>query len=262
MAALPIVEPFTLLGYEFTDTRTDVGLRMAAGAAFVEFADTIAPRDLLCRTTSTLRRDQILARQAAWTASGNESDPETGELTIRPDLLADETAKFRELDRLRHTVEIFRGDVDPLNFAIQKNGQPRGAWQWYAIRIVGNGRLVLEVRAGWFPALLGLSTREIANVSIDLVQAFVRQGQTMVLRDGRALDIVQATAPTIEVGSRLDTQIIQFARERLETLERASQLKLSSRDDAEQPGRKRVRVTDFNVDPIDEPEIDELEAGR
>jgi hypothetical protein len=183
-------------------------------------------------------------------------------LTIQPERLAEEIAKFQELDRLRHTVEIFRGDVDPLNFAIEQNGSFVGAWQWYAIRIVDDGLRVIKIRTGWFPALLGLNEREIANLSIDLVQAFVQRNRMMALRDGRMLDIVQATAPTIEVGSRLDTRIIQFARERLETLERASALKLSSRDDPTQPGRKRLRVTDFDVDPIDEPEIDELEASR
>ncbi len=275
MTQLPIVEPFEILAagqvFRFTDTRTDTGLRMAAGSAFVEFANTIAPRDLLCRTTSTLRHDLTLARQNAWTASGNEQDPKTGELTIEPELLADEIAKFAEFDRLRHSVEIFRGDVDPLNFAVEQGGRFVGGWQWYAIRLIAEGPRPeperraaprQRVRCGWFPALLGLGVQEVAELSIDLVAAFVRRDRMMVLRDGRVLDIVQATAPTVEVGSRDDTRIIQFARERLEALERDSGLNLSSRDQPGEPGRKRVRVTDFGVDSIDEPEIRDLEARQ
>lgn len=264
MAQLPFVLPFDLQGFTFTDARTNPQTRMQVSTALTEFIQSsIPPRDLLCSTAPVRALDRQIARLSAWDASGNRFVEGTPELEIDPQRLAEEDEKSRRIDSVRHTVEIFRGDRDPLNFALTQGGDFVGAWQWYAIRIVSESELrggLIEIRAGWFPVLLNTTNRQLANRSIDLVDRFVRSSQQLELRDGRFLDIVQATASTVEDSGREDTELIRFARERLERNAGRGQLRLTSRDEAS--GRKRLRVTDPAVDPIDEPEVDELEQRR
>lgn len=264
MPLLPIVLPFVLGGFEFTDARTDPALAAQVGAAMTRFVESIVPpRDLLCSVGSVKQEDRRLARLEAWNQSGNRFVEGTPELDIESELLAAQIEKYRQIDQLRHTLSVFQGDVNPLNFALSQGPNFVGAWQWYGIRIVSEDTApggVIEVRAGWFPVLLDTTNRQLANRSIDLVDLFVRRGRKLELEDGRFLDIVQATASTVEDVGRDDTELITFARERLERNAGRGQLKLSSR--AEVGGRRRLRVTAFDRDPIDEPEIEALERDR
>ncbi len=270
MAEIPPVDDFEIESLEFRDARSTPKLRAQVASALLDFvASDVPPRDLLCNVPAVNAIDRERATLEAWQAGGHRY--RKGQPLIEPALLEQALEKSRAYNLVRHTAEIFAGDLRPLSFGIFRDGVLIGAWQWYAIRVIPEkpapeheqrGAVRVRIRCGWFPVLFDTTPLELANRSVDLVEAFVKRDRMMRLADGRMLDIVQATAPTLEVDGQAETEIIRFARERLEQSERLQKLKLSSRTDPTQPGRKRLRITALDVEPIDEPEIEELERGR
>lgn len=270
---LPLVESFVMEGFRFIDIRTDVFLRSRARQAIVDLADDIAPRDLLCGIQTVDRRDVQVARTKAWLDSGAAFD-ERAQRVIDPTKLTTELARFEESRAVRHTREIHDGEFKSLTFAMEKIGPPApdpsffGAFSFYQMHEViptgpppGGPERIL-VRASHIPAFPNASLEELANVSVDVLVAFVKRGQTMQLADGRRLDIVQISAPLVRQAGRDDTTLIDATIERLEFHSIRGSTTVTVYDDPTQLGRQRLRVTDPTIAAFDEPEIDALIASR
>ncbi len=129
--------------------------------------------------------------------------------------------RIQKLSSVRNTLADWRGEANPLDFSIRRDGKLFGSWQIFGIKILAeNERRIRIGNCGWFPAFpLQASPRQVVRLAMDLKLGFL--DARIPLESGRVLDLRSWEVPVLtdeSRGSELDliTETFKELSERAE----------------------------------------------